>query len=244
MGAICGEKEKRRGKERIMGSTKFDIEKFSGSNDFGLWKIKMEAILVQQGCAEALKGIERMSSTLTLKEKEEMVEKARSAIILCLGDKALREVARENTATALWLKLETLYMTKSVSNRLLLKQQLFSFKMTEERSLIDQMAEYNKILDDLENLEVKLEDEDKALILLSGLLNSYEHFKDAIRFGRDHSTSLTLEEVQTSIRTKILQKKQEQKTEGNGESLNVMRGKPKKGGSKGNKQKSKTKNQS
>jgi len=36
-----------------MGS-KWDIEKFTGSNDFGLWKVKMRAILIQQKCVEEL----------------------------------------------------------------------------------------------------------------------------------------------------------------------------------------------
>jgi len=38
-----------------MGS-KWDIEKFTGDNDFGLWKVKMEAVLIQQKCEKALKG--------------------------------------------------------------------------------------------------------------------------------------------------------------------------------------------
>ena len=32
-----------------MSTTKYDIENFNGRNDFGLWKMKMEAILIQQG---------------------------------------------------------------------------------------------------------------------------------------------------------------------------------------------------
>ena len=39
--------------------------------------------------------------------ESEMIDKARSAIILCLGDKALREVAREKTTASMWLKLES-----------------------------------------------------------------------------------------------------------------------------------------
>jgi len=39
-----------------MGS-KWDIEKFTGSNDFGLWKVKVRTILTQQKCDEALKGV-------------------------------------------------------------------------------------------------------------------------------------------------------------------------------------------
>ncbi|MQL00615.1 hypothetical protein EI005_25760, partial [Escherichia coli] len=96
-----------------MGTTKFDNEKFNGANDFGLWRIKMRAVLVQQGLVNALKGESALPATMPDQEKQDLIEKAKSTIILCLGDKALREVAREPTAAALWLKLESLYMTKS-----------------------------------------------------------------------------------------------------------------------------------
>ncbi|PNX64633.1 putative CC-NBS-LRR resistance protein, partial [Trifolium pratense] len=43
-----------------MGS-KFDIEKFTGSNEFGLWKVKMRVVLFHNNCVEALKGEARMS---------------------------------------------------------------------------------------------------------------------------------------------------------------------------------------
>ena len=140
-----------------------------------------------------MKGESFLPATMSEKEKNDLIEKAKSTIILCLGDKALREVVREPTTATIWLKLESLYMTKSTVNRLFLKNQLYSFKMTEERMLSDQIADFNKILDDLENLEVKMEDEDKALMLLNGLPSSYEHFKDAMLFGRDQT--ITLEEM-------------------------------------------------
>ena len=34
-----------------MGS-KVDLEKFTGQNDFNMWKIKMEALLITQGLGE------------------------------------------------------------------------------------------------------------------------------------------------------------------------------------------------
>jgi hypothetical protein len=53
-----------------------------------------------------------MHATLTPVEKTEMNDKALSVIILCLGDKVLREVARETTAVAMWIKRGSLYMSK------------------------------------------------------------------------------------------------------------------------------------
>ncbi|KAL8509502.1 hypothetical protein ACS0TY_016643 [Phlomoides rotata] len=38
-----------------MVTTRFDIEKFSGKTNFGLWRIMMKALLVHQGLANALK---------------------------------------------------------------------------------------------------------------------------------------------------------------------------------------------
>ncbi|KAL8464654.1 hypothetical protein ACS0TY_034235 [Phlomoides rotata] len=73
--------------------------------DFGLWRIKMKALLVHQGLADALKDDSGESLTTdgeeaspVAAERAKMMEKAHNAIILCLGDKTLREVSKESTA--------------------------------------------------------------------------------------------------------------------------------------------------
>jgi hypothetical protein len=109
-----------------MGS-KFDIEKFTEYNDYGLWKVKMRAVLIQNKCVEALKGEAQMPANLSAEEKTELNEKALSAIILCLGDRVLREVAKETTAAAMWAKLNSLYMTMSLAHRQFMKQRLYFF---------------------------------------------------------------------------------------------------------------------
>ncbi|KAK2458211.1 alpha carbonic anhydrase [Trifolium repens] len=216
-----------------MGS-KFDIEKFTGSNDFGLWKVKMKAVLVHNNCAEALKGA-AMPASLSDAEKAVLNEKAVSCITLCLGDKVLREVARETNAAGMWAKLESLYMTKSVAHKQFLKQKLYFYRMVESKSITEQLAEFNKIIDDLANIDVKLEDEDKALHLLCTLPKSYESFKDTMLYGKD--TPVTLEEVQSALRTKELTKFKDLKVEDGSNALNVSGGK---GGSRGKKAKVKS----
>ena len=37
-------------------SAKFKVEKLTDSKDFGLWRLKMRALLVHQGLEDALKG--------------------------------------------------------------------------------------------------------------------------------------------------------------------------------------------
>ncbi|GJW38517.1 retrovirus-related pol polyprotein from transposon TNT 1-94 [Tanacetum coccineum] len=61
--------------------------------------------------------------------KTDVYKKAHNALLLCLDNKVSREVKKEGSAIKVWLKLETLYMTKSLANKLYLKKKLFTFYM-------------------------------------------------------------------------------------------------------------------
>jgi len=63
-------------------------------------------------------------------------------------------------------------MTNALLHMLCLKQQLYSFRIVELKSLVDQLTKFNKIIHDLQNNEVKLDVEDKILLLLSLLPRS------------------------------------------------------------------------
>jgi hypothetical protein len=95
--------------------------------------------------------------------------------------------------------------------------------MVETKPITDQLAEFDKILDDLANIDVTLEDGDKALHLLCALPKSYEGFKDTMLYGKE--SAVTLEEVQSALRTKELTKFQNLKVESSADALNVSRGK-------------------
>ncbi|GJW50989.1 retrotransposon protein, putative, ty1-copia subclass [Tanacetum coccineum] len=110
-----------------MTGTKFDIEKFDGTGDFELWRIKMRALLIQHGCEAALE--------------------------VTRFEWGLREVTGETTAAGVWTKLETLYMTKSLANKLYLKKKLYTFYMSAGRKISEHIDEFNKIVLDLANIE-------------------------------------------------------------------------------------------
>ncbi|GJV45101.1 retrotransposon protein, putative, ty1-copia subclass [Tanacetum coccineum] len=101
-----------------MTGAKFDIEKFDGTGDFGLWRVKMRALLIQNRCEAALEVLPRDMET---QAKAELNKKAHSAVILCLGNKVLREVTRETNAATVWSKLKTLYMTKSLAIKFIIR---------------------------------------------------------------------------------------------------------------------------
>ncbi|KAD4178102.1 hypothetical protein E3N88_26693 [Mikania micrantha] len=153
-----------------MVSTKFEIEKFDGKNDFSLWRVKMRALLVHQGLAEALAGGEaRVPEGATEAQRKEITDK--------------------------WKETG----------------------MSAGKSIEDHTDEFNKLILDLENIEIVLDEEDQAIIFLTSLPQHYDHFVDTLLYGRE---SLTMEEVLSALNSRELKKRSDLKDEG-GEGLFV-----------------------
>ncbi|GJV15340.1 retrovirus-related pol polyprotein from transposon TNT 1-94 [Tanacetum coccineum] len=195
--------------------TRFDIEKFNGQIDFGLWQIKIRALMVQQGCDAAL---ETLPADMEAGEKASLMKKAYSTLIICLGDRVLLEVTKETIAACIWTKLTSLYMTKSLANRLYLKKKLYKYYMSPGTKLGDHIDEFNKLILDLANIDIKIKDEDQVLMLLTSLPSSYENFVEILLYG---SESLTMEDVLVTKNLRYLKKRTEVLKEETGDGLYV-----------------------
>ncbi|KAH9793261.1 hypothetical protein KPL71_004466 [Citrus sinensis] len=190
-------------------STKIDLEKFTGKNDFNMWKVKMEALLIIQGLGDAIELVTKnegkeVSSFKTPEMAAEIDKKVRSTIILSLGDSMIKEVANEKNVADLWAKSEKIYMTKSLANKLYIKRRMFTLKMAEGSSLDDHIDEFNQVCDTLETIDKGLDGEGKVLLLVSFLPQSYSNLVDALMYGR---STLSLDEVKAALNTRGLQEK-------------------------------------
>ena len=96
------------------------------------------------------------------------------------------------------------YMTKFLANRFYIKKMMFTLKMAEGSSLEDHINELNKICDTLEIIYEGLDNEGKALLLVSSLPSSYSNFVDALMYRRQ---TLSLDEVKAALNTRGLQEK-------------------------------------
>ncbi|GJV61166.1 hypothetical protein Tco_1467266 [Tanacetum coccineum] len=164
-----------------MSSQIVNIGKFSGKSNFSLWRIKIRALL-KQGIWAPIAGT-KLAGVTDAKYKLQD-EKAHSTILLSLLDEVIYEVTEEETAHDVWKKLETIYMIKSLTKKLFLKQRLFSLRMKVVSSLKEHLDALNLILMDLKNVEVKIEDEDATLVLLVSLPPSFESFVSSFVFGK------------------------------------------------------------
>ncbi|KAK8931256.1 hypothetical protein KSP39_PZI016816 [Platanthera zijinensis] len=148
---------------------RFSVEKFDGSGNFSLWQIRVKDMLVQKGLIR---------------------------VLICVADQVLFNIGTEETTVGLWEKLERLYLAKSVTTRLLLKQRLYTLKMQEGGNLQEHFNVFNGLLSQLHVVGSKVEEEDKTLLLLTSLPASYKHMVTTLLYGKD---TVGLEEVTSAL---------------------------------------------
>ncbi|WZZ79086.1 hypothetical protein YC2023_099658 [Brassica napus] len=159
---------------------KFQMNKFDGKGDFGLWKYKLLGQLEIQGLGSVLK--EESETTSEEKSDDSDVKEAKvdpkaaekdirvkNLLGTCLSDIILRKIMHEPTAFGMWRALEHDYQTKSLPNRIYLKQSSVSFKMEEKKSIEENLDAFLKLIADLASLKIMVSDEDQAIQLLTSL---------------------------------------------------------------------------
>ncbi|CAD6256626.1 unnamed protein product [Miscanthus lutarioriparius] len=178
---------------------KFDLPLLNYDTRFSLWQVKMRGILAQtHDYDEALDSFGKRKAEWT-QEEIRKDQKALALIQLHLHNDILQECLKEKTAAELWLKLESICMSKDLTSKMQMKMKLFTLKMKEEDSVMSHIAEFKKIVADLVSMEVKYDDEDLGLLLLCSLPNSYANFRDTILLSRDE---LTLKEVYEAFQSR------------------------------------------
>jgi gag-polypeptide of LTR copia-type len=181
-------------------SIKFDIEKYDGKSSFALWQVRMAAMLSTIDVKDANLGRGQLANAVTDKKWRDMDGKAFFSIQLCSSNSTLQKVLSEKIAKSLWEKLENIFMKKSLTNRLRLKLRLYTLCMEESTSISNHITKFTSILNDLDMLGVKVEDEDQALLLLCSLPASYKTFRDMMVYSRE---KITLEDVKSTFQAKL-----------------------------------------
>ncbi|KAL1207274.1 Retrovirus-related Pol polyprotein from transposon TNT 1-94 [Cardamine amara subsp. amara] len=132
--------------------------------------------------------LEKKPDSITHDDWEELQEKAGSTIRTYLGDEVVHHVIDLVNSKEIWDKLEKMYMSKSPSSKLYLKHRFYLFKMSEGSNLIQHVNQFDQITADLGRVRVKVEDKDKAMMLLCSLTPEYETLVTALLANKETIT--------------------------------------------------------
>ncbi|KAE8693888.1 putative pentatricopeptide repeat-containing protein [Hibiscus syriacus] len=177
-----------------MSGAKFEVAKFNGQGNFGLWQTRVKDLLAQQGILKALRPTKPAS--MDEEDWEELQQRAAGTIRLCLADEVMYHVMHLSSPDEIWRKLESQFMSKSLTTKLYLKQRLYGLKMQDDHDLAQHVNVFNQIVSDLARLDVKIEDEDRAMILLCSLPSSYEHMVTTLTYGKE---TINVEEITAAL---------------------------------------------
>ncbi|CAA0831266.1 Probable prolyl 4-hydroxylase 11 [Striga hermonthica] len=205
----------------MTGGSKFEVSKFNGHGNFGLWQTRVKDLLSQQGIqkglrAEKLKGMED-------DDWQDLQERVAGTIRLCLADEVMYHVMHLKSADEIWKKLESQFMSKTLTTKLYLKQRLYELKIQEGTDLGQHVNIFNQVVTDLASLEVKIEDEDKAMILLCSLPPSYEHMVTTLTYGKE---TIKTEEITSALLAHNQQKLKSGESSSQSDSLYVKENGP------------------
>lgn len=130
-------------------------------------------MLVNRGVYKALYGKKNRPSKIDDDKWNDTDFCVNATIVLYLSDEILYNVMNEETIAGLCCKFKSMSITKSLSNKHVMKKQLYDPRMKEGTHIL-QLNTFNRIVCDFIALEVKLQKEDKALLLYS-LPPSYDN---------------------------------------------------------------------
>ena len=117
---------------------------------------------------------------------------AYGTLIINLSDNVIRQVLEEETSYKIFKKLESLYVTKDLPNKMYRREKFFTYKMDPSKTLTYNIDEFKKIVSNFKSLEDKLSDENEAYVLLNSLPEAYKDVKNALKYDRDSVKTKTI----------------------------------------------------
>ena len=127
----------------------FEIEKFNGSN-FGLWKMKMKAILRKENCLETIS--ERLENVED-KKWEQMDGNVVANLHLVVANSILSSISELQSTKEIWDTLTNLYDAKLLHNKIFLKRKLYALQMLESTLVIEHISTLKTLFSQLSVME-------------------------------------------------------------------------------------------
>nr|XP_044248520.1 uncharacterized protein LOC123002424 [Drosophila takahashii] len=161
-------------------SVSVQIEKL-GEDNYDVWSISMRSILVTQDLWSVASG----SITKPLDSSEcanwEIIDQtALASLILNVKPTQLMHIKHCSSAYLAWRKLREIHPSGSPAKKVQLYQKLMGLNLHNGESVNSYINAFTETSDKLTELEIRLQDDLKVIMLLSNLPSSWESFVVAI----------------------------------------------------------------
>lgn len=182
-----------------MSSGLYQIEKLDDENYDG-WAVQMRSVLVhcelwQYVSGAIVKPTGNADATAAWSAKD---EKALATILLSVKSSQILHIKKCQTSSDAWKKLKEVHRPSGPAIKVTLFKQLLNLKMAESMSMSNHLNNFFDILEKLTEIDIKLQDELLAILILSSLPKSYENFVIAIE-SRDDLPKVS------ALKTKLLE---------------------------------------
>ncbi|KAH1241413.1 Retrovirus-related Pol polyprotein from transposon TNT 1-94 [Glycine soja] len=166
--------------------------------------MQIEDYLYQKKLYQPLSGVK--PEDMKQEEWNLLDRQALGVIRLTLAKNVAFNIVNEKTTVGLMKALSDMYEKPSAANKVYLMRRLFNLKMGEGISVTDHINEFHTILAQLESVQIKFEDEVKALILLSSLPDSWAATVTAVS-SSTRENALKLSDIRDLILSEDVRKR-------------------------------------
>lgn len=157
-------------------------------DNYDTWKVQMEALLIKNERWEYVNGEKRKpevntSSNAAQEEWSSNDRKAKADLILSISPSLIKDIKECETARDVWLKLESIDVSKRPTRKTSLLKQLTLYRMKDDDDIRDYMSKFFDTVSKLEAMDIEINKGLLALMLLYSLPESYENIKCAIELS-------------------------------------------------------------
>jgi predicted flap endonuclease-1-like 5' DNA nuclease len=206
-----------------MGSNQLARIETLNKENYDTWKMQMEALLIKNDAWSYVNGamvkpavvVGDVESEAAAQQWVRNDSKAKSDIILAINPSELKQIKGCGSSREVWLKLEGIYQSKGPARKATLLKQLTLQRMEESGDVREHIDMFFDAVDKLQEMEVEINRDLLAIMLLYSLPDSFENFRCAIE-SRDH---LPTPDV---LRVKIIEESNARKTAARGASQNAL----------------------
>lgn len=157
-------------------------------DNFDTWKIQMEALLIKNDAWAFVNG-SKVKPELVPNDNASAASvaawvtsdsKAKSDIILSMNPSELKQIKGCVTSREVWLKLESIYQSQGPARKATLLKQLILQRMQDGDDVREHIRLFFDAVDKLSEMEVAINPDLLAILLLYSLPSNFENFRCAI----------------------------------------------------------------